>query len=68
MLDVIQKQTRNEIKNYKEAHATVQPAFSPQNEELKKLESQIVNYKFFLLTIAKSACPPGQADLLLHHA
>jgi hypothetical protein len=43
MLDVIQKQTRNEIKNYKEAHATVQPAFSPQNEELKKLESQIVH-------------------------
>ncbi|HOK48342.1 MAG TPA: condensation domain-containing protein, partial [Bryobacteraceae bacterium] len=32
MLDTVQKQTRNEIKNYKEAHATVQPAFSQTNE------------------------------------
>ena len=41
MLDTVQKQTRNEIKNYKEAHATVQPAFSQTNEELKKLEASI---------------------------
>ena len=41
MLDTVQKQTRNEIKNYKEAHATVQPAFSQTNEEMKKLEASI---------------------------
>ena len=41
MLDTVQKQTRNEIKNYKETHATVQPAFSKTNENIVKLESSI---------------------------
>ena len=42
MLDTIQKQTRNEIKNSQEAKATVQPAFSPTNSELKTLEAMMV--------------------------
>jgi hypothetical protein len=42
MLDVIQKQTRNEIKNTKEAKATVQPPFSPKNAELQKLQVMMV--------------------------
>ena len=38
MLDVVQKQTRNELKYRKEDKVGVTAAFSPENPDLKKLQ------------------------------
>lgn len=42
MLDVLQKQTRNEIKNAKDAKVADQQPFSPKNVELAKIQTLMV--------------------------